>query len=214
MFGGLKQQTEQGYDFLLWLTRQDRFNHLVALSGLSKRFLMTSFRKNNLRVNVYSKNDLIGNGVNIFADDIEVFGDEVNQIICDQPMSKAWKTIKPFYIYHRNSRNYRSIEQEISIRARSLIAQARRITQFEDSEMRSIHDIDQYGKLTTNLINKLPGNEEAFEAYKEKMIARRVAYWLINFEFLNRREIAALLQKGRLDATAITSAFEKQIIYS
>jgi hypothetical protein len=85
-----KMQPEQGYDFLIWLSQQNRFTARVALSGLSKQFLMDSFRKYSANVKVYGKTDLVNEGLKLFIDDVIELGESTFEAIISDIISDSW----------------------------------------------------------------------------------------------------------------------------
>jgi len=202
-----KEQEKQGYDFLLWLAGQNRFNKLVALSGLSRSFLSEFFKNQNVNIKIYSKNDIVSNGVNIFVDDIIEYGDEINEVIMNRPKEKGWNCLLPFYAHYRNIlKNKDVIEDEISEKARLVISQVKYILSSFDDELKIISNITTYQNITADFDrnSKNPNNEKDFEQFKNKLIARRIALWLYYCEGLGREHIARILKKGRIEGKKIT----------
>src|SRR5215213_2331569 len=119
-----RQQRKQGYDFLFELSEQNRLTHLIALSGLSRKFLMESFQKYNARVEVYSKHDLSDQGaINLFADAVIDHGMETYDALCSRPLIGEWPALKPFYAAHRQAADYQQREAGINARAKRFIIQ-------------------------------------------------------------------------------------------
>jgi CheY-like chemotaxis protein len=209
-FLGRKQQPEQGYDFLIWLAKQERLNRLIALSGLGKRFLLNSFRKSNIRVSVYSKTDLSG-GANLFADDIESYGDEVYEALCALPTAEKWNQLKPFYTFYRNSKDYEVVEDYISNQAREIVSQVANVLSDKGVERERISRFTMLKDLTADMTGKSPVNEKHFEIFKSKMIGRRVALWLYSCVGLENTIIAAIMKKGVLDKDSVKPADVKSL---
>jgi hypothetical protein len=88
---GRKMQQKQGYDFLVWASKLDKYHALVALSGMGKGFLMESFRQEQLNVKIYPKNGLQTGGVLLFVEDLEQMGKQNYEILENQPKAKFWK---------------------------------------------------------------------------------------------------------------------------
>jgi hypothetical protein len=206
IFNGKKLQSEQGYDFLVWLSKQNRHNKLIALSGLSRAFLQKSFRNKGIRVNVHSKNEINGNGANVFADEIEELGDEVNDILINIPRSTGWNRLAPYYYHHRNSDNYSCVEDFINEKSRAIVKQLKNILSLNDDELLQMPPIIALPNLNANLdiktTNHRPDKENSFDIYTNKMIARRVAFWLHYCEGMQRNRIAAVLLNQNIEVIA------------
>lgn len=99
-------QKKQGYQFITWLAEQDRHQAMIVLSGLSKWFLMESFRKKRINVKIYSKQTLNRGGEVSFLEDIIDMGDRVEETIISTPSSKSWNNhFKLNYNWLRNECN-------------------------------------------------------------------------------------------------------------
>jgi len=181
MFEGVTwHQRQQGYDFLLTLAKEDRFTALVALSGLSRRFLLESFRKYNTRVEIYSKNDLNGEGaVNLFADNILDLGREQFEAMCSQPSAAEWQVLKPFYIAHRQSADYVLREKSISDDARRVALQIQALFQRLDVEDLITPQLPKFENLQKRMTSDNSAEfEELMPIFRNKLVARRLAIWL------------------------------------
>jgi hypothetical protein len=206
-----KMQSEQGYDFLLWVADQMRFTAMVALSGLSKWFLMESFRKRQVNVKVYSKNNLSGSGVKLFTDDLEYLGNRQFEALVNQPQATNWhqnsieKTLtgknteqgriknyalKPYYIFHRNHPSYEVNENNLNKIAEKV---AREIEFALDEKSDNFAPIISLsGKILTNMKGKM---EEEYGLFQEKLLFRRVFYYLLLKGF-DKDAIIKMMQRG------------------
>lgn len=193
-----RMQKEQGYDFLKWLSLQDRFNMMIALSGLSKRFLMESFRKEQLNIKVYSKNGLLGGGVKLFADDIEHYGERVYETLISLPKAAEWK--KQFLRHYKwlklDSVESDKIEHNISNKALSIINQLDK--QIESNETH-YHLKDNFGNTQTTISPKKP-IEDQLNIFILKMAHRRVVTYYLIRQTINPVSIAKIISKGSVDA--------------
>jgi hypothetical protein len=207
-----RHQRRQGYDFLYDLASQDRLTHLIALSGLSRKFLLESFQKYNTRVEVYSKQDLNDAGaINIFAETVLDRGQEAYEALCSRPLVGDWRSLRSFYYAHRQANDYIMREREIGERAR------RFILQFYD-----LHDgdgarpvppfADVLDDLTADLAGKSPTlDAKALRAFQNKLVARRIAIWLYLQEGCERDMIYAVLS-GHLTPATIYREIERAAI--
>lgn len=201
-----RMQPEQGYDFLIWLSKQNRYNALVALSGLSKWFLLDSFRKNNINVKVYSKSGLLGGGSKLFVDDIEYLGAQYNEIVNNQPKATFWnemqyvdaaKTkiksypLKPYYVYHRNNNDYLTEEDTINKIAERLAREVEfAIDKNSNFNFASLVSIQ--GNATKTMKGEI---ENEYENFRMKLLQRRVFYYLILKGF-DTDAISKMIHKG------------------
>ncbi|MFN8353694.1 MAG: hypothetical protein U0Y10_04590 [Spirosomataceae bacterium] len=201
-----KMQAEQGYDFLMWLSKQNRFSSMIALSGLSKWFLMDSFRKYQVNVKVYSKNGLSDGGAKLFVDDLEYLGDRQFNVLCSQPKATTWHKniekkdkiisypLKSYYVFHRNHPCYESVENELNRDAEKI---AREIEYALDAQSNSFAPIiSTNGNALTNMKGKL--DEDEYAVFQLKLLYRRIFYYLLLKGF-NRDAIARMLHKGDTD---------------
>jgi hypothetical protein len=209
--GIIRQQRKQGYDFLFELGKQDRFTRLVALSGLGRKFLLESFRHYNTRVEVFSKDDLrTPSALNLFADRIEDLGTEVYESLCSQPLGKGWRSLRPFYIAHRQSDDYQSNEQEISGRARRYVRRISSIFKGNQEDLFLNPSLEKLDNLQSDLTAKDPYSEQRMNAFKNKLIARRIALWLYFVMDFERSKIFAALH-GILDVEIILDEIRKEL---
>lgn len=195
-----RHQPKQGYDFLYDISRKDRMTSLVALSGMSRRFLLESFQKYNTRVAVYSKNDLQNQeAINLFVDSIIDLGNETYEALCSLPSSAAgWKALKPFYIAYRNSRRYAECEGEISHQAKQYVLIIESILKGRDTELIQNPPLPKLGNLRARMEGKDPFGEADMKVFMAKLTARRIALWLYYCEGFNSLRIFSALT-GTLD---------------
>jgi len=186
-----RHQPKQGYDFLYDVSRKDRLTSLVALSGMSRRFLLESFQKYNTRVAVYSKNDLQNQqAINLFVDSIFDLGNETYEALCSLPSSAAgWKALKPFYIAYRNSPLYGEWEREVSHRARQYVLIVESILKGKDPELIQNPPLPELRNLRARMERKDPFNKEDMKIFLDKLTARRIALWLYYCEGFNSLRI-------------------------
>ena len=216
-----RMQAEQGYDFLLWLSQKQRFYSMIALSGLSKWFLMESFRKHQVNVKVYSKNNVLTeNGARLFVDDLEYLGDRQYEVLCNQPKAKLWHedtekagkitnyALKPYYIYHRNHPTYESVEKELNIIAEKV---AREIEYALDEKGNNFAPIiSAKGNALTNMKGKII---DEYEVFQLKLLYRRIFYYL-TLKGFHRDAISRLLHRGDTDSEKdMSEQLIKQIPY-
>lgn len=215
-----RMQNEQGYDFLIWLSKQSRYNAMVALSGLSKWFLLDSFRKNRINVKVYSKSGLLGGGVKLFVDDIEYLGTQINDVINNQPKAALWnemqyvdkeKTkiksypLKPYYIFHRNNNDYLSNEININQIAEKV---AREVEFAIDKS--SNFNFASLVSIQGNVTKTMKGDiENEYSDFQLKLLQRRIFYYLILKGF-DTDAIVKMLHKGD-SQESMTDSMIKQI---
>jgi CheY-like chemotaxis protein len=201
-----RMQKEQGYDFLLWLSKQDRYNAMVALSGLSKWFLMDSFRRNRINVKVYSKSGLLGGGAKLFVDDIEYLGNQYNEVVNSQPKASLWREIqyvdkektkvksyslKPYYVYHRNSNEYLTNENNINQQAEK-VARELEFALDHSSNFNFASMVSIQGNATKTMKGEI---ELEYADFQLKLLQRRVFFYLILKGF-DRDAISKMLHKG------------------
>ena len=194
-------QPKQGYDFLIELSkRYDRFNALVALSGLSKSFLMESFRKEQVDVKVYTKNVLVGQGYKLFIDDIEYLGERYSEVVNSMPQSSIWTKgqtgsvpMKPIYIYHRQHPNYLINENRINSEAEKF---ARELESYL-SKIKSTNFTIGFSSVTGDVGATFNGNmDKDYPRFIKRMIQRRISYYL-QIKGYEKNEIASLIQYGK-----------------
>lgn len=206
-----RHQRQQGYDFLFWLATEDHLAHLIALSGLSRKFLLESFQKYNARIDVYSKQDLSGeHAVSLFVDNIQDRGHEVHEAVCSRPIVGDWKSLKPFYAAHRASTEYRLKEQEINARASRYIRQYEELLEHHDETYLLKPDLDRISELTTKLAGKKSNDSRGMEALYSKLVGRRIALWLHLKLGFSRNEVFAAL-KGQLSPATILLEIESEL---
>ena len=205
-----RMQSEQGYDFLVWLSRQNRYNGMIALSGLSKWFLLDSFRKNKINVKVYSKSGLLGGGVKLFIDDLEHLGTQFVEVLHNQPKASLWTEpqyksansgvikcypFKPYYIYHRNNTEYLTHEDDINKMAEKVARELEfALDKSSNFDFLSLSSIQ--GELTKTLKGKY---DCEYNDFRRKLLQRRVFYYLL-IKGIDRDAIVKMLHKGEWDA--------------
>jgi hypothetical protein len=195
-------QDEQGYDFLLWLYKQDRLNAMIALSGLSKWFLMDSFRQQQINVKVYSKSNLMGNGAALFTDDLEHYGERIHEAILFKPTSKEeWELLKPYYKWLRTvCIDTDKIESEIDQKASKIIEDL-------DGQYEAYGGMEnfKYLRLQDHVgrgSEAMPSGfqEKNVELFKLKLIYRRIFIYYALKKTIDLNIVAKLLNLGSADA--------------
>lgn len=205
-----KMQPQQGYDFLIWLSQQNRFTARVALSGLSKQFLMDSFRKYSANVKVYGKTDLVNEGLKLFVEDVIDLGEKENEVILNRPNGAMWekdeikyhkgkintfsKNLKSYYIYHRNHKDYLKYEAEINEKA-ELVAREAEFNLANESEFTLETLVTYKGNSEKNLPAIF---DNGYEIFRIKLLQRRVAYYLL-YKYLDQYAIYSLLKTGTVE---------------
>jgi hypothetical protein len=201
-----KMQPEQGYDFLIWLSQQNRFTARIALSGLSKQFLMDSFRKYSANVKVYSKTDFVHNGVNIFVDDVIEMGNYFEDVKNSIPTAANWKHLKPYYIAYKKLPNADSIENYITQKANEVIEAIK--LQIELKTNRS--KIDKWQQCRDYIIDCKVGDtqsnfdnnkykditDENLDSFYAKLINRRVIIYFLLYDIIDKEVLSWLLHNG------------------
>ena len=198
-----RMQKKQGYDFLIWLSGQDRYNAMMALSGLSKWFLLDSFRKKSIDVKVYSKTGLNTGAAKFFVDDIEYLGNQVEQVVLSQPKATNWRkdtvkqekitnyALKPYYVFHRNSNEYLTVENTINQQAEK-VARELEYAIDKDSKFNFASLVSIQGNATKTMKGE-PENE--YPDFQLKLLQRRVFYYLILKGF-DKDAISKMLHTG------------------
>lgn len=189
-------QPRQGYDFIFDTAKRDRLTSFVALSGLGRQFLLESFRKYNLRVEVYSKDDLRSSERNrqIFAENIIQLGDSQYDAVCSQSTSKGWNNDgkKRFYIEHRQRQDYFETEKLLSDDAR------RYINHFTYMHQKgALIGHKPISDLQTSLENKI-FTPENIDIFRKILYARRLVFWLYHIVGLDSDAIYLLLSTGEI----------------
>ena len=212
-----RMQKEQGYDFLLWLSKQDRHNAMVAMSGLSKWFLMDSFRRNRINVKVYSKTGLGTGAAKFFVDDIEYLGNQYNEVVNSQPRAVNWKNdtvknekiishaLKPYYVYHRNNDEYLTTENTIN----QLAEKVARELEFAIDKT-SNFNFASLVSIQGNATKTMKGDvEKEYPDFQLKLLQRRVFFYLLLKGF-DKDAISKMLHKGDTQ-TEMSDSMIKQI---
>ncbi len=212
-----RMQKEQGYDFLLWLSKQDRHNAMVAMSGLSKWFLMDSFRRNRINVKVYSKTGLGTGAAKFFVDDIEYLGTQYNEVVNSQPRAVNWKNdtvknekiishaLKPYYVYHRNNDEYLTAENTINQLAEK-VARELEFAIDKSSNFNFASLVSIQGNATKTMKGDV---EKEYPDFQLKLLQRRVFFYLILKGF-DKDAISKMLHKGDVQ-TEMSDSMIKQI---
>jgi hypothetical protein len=201
-----RMQPEQGYDFLIWAASQNRFNAMVALSGLSKWFLMDSFRHYQINVKVYSKTGLNAGGAKLIVDDIEYLGDRMYETILSLPTAVEWnKQLLPYYRWYKlESKEEDSLEKEISIKAEEIIYQLDKQLELR-SKIADERERNKYLRLPDSVGKATEIFEDVFdenriESFKLKMIYRRVIIYYLIKGTIPIHTVAKILNLGSADA--------------
>lgn len=206
-----KHQPQQGYDFLVWLAAESHLTHLIALSGLSRKFLLESFQKYRTRIDVHSKQDLTGeHALNLFVDNVLDRGREVYDAVCSRPTVGDWKGLKPFYAAHRASSEYLSVEEEVSTRAIRYIRLYEELLETRDAASLLRSGMEGISELSTKLSGKGPSDLRSMRAFQSKLLGRRVALYLHLKLGFSRSNIFAAL-KGYLNPGAILGEIEREL---
>jgi hypothetical protein len=200
-----RMQSEQGYDFLYWMTIQKRYNALIALSGLSRQFLTDSFRKQQLDIKVYSKNEL-DSGAKLFVDDIEYLGDHYFDLVVHQP---DWKKDGEIYRTFRLSNNFQAKEKDISQRAFTACKDIY-ATVFHSQNIDGLvfNLLSEYGNAQQNFTEN-DTDEEKEEKLITKLVLRRIALYCLSIG-LNKDITAALINWGNTTKN-ISDSNSKQV---
>jgi hypothetical protein len=174
--GIYKHQTKQGYSFLIQTAKKYPFLGLIALSSLPRKFLFQSFKQMGIRASIYSKKDYFGStkSTNVLVDDLIRIGQESFTASSRhlKLSSPQWKNYELFYLYHRNSLEYKFTENFISNKAKAYC---------EDFKIGvSSFNLTAY---TTELKGKTktPENPKAFQEFIDKMICRRTILWFSQY---------------------------------
>ncbi len=193
-----KMQQEQGYDFLIWLATQNRYNAMVALSGLSKWFLMDSFRQYQINVKVYSKTGLNTGGAKLIVDDIEYLGDRMYETILSLPTATEWKKqLLPYYRWYKLECSETDIfEKAISSKAEEIIQQLDKQLELRSSNYLYLQD--SVGGATE--IFKEQFDENKINSFKLKLIYRRVLIYFLIKGTIPIHTVAKILNLGSADA--------------
>ena len=117
-----KLKGKQGYSFVEWLSKQDKFNEIFVYSGLARRFLKETFKKYNIRVTVNSKYD-VTDRMSDFVDEVIEKGNEIAELITNRPTSEAWREMELFYQHYRQWPGYDNMEREVSEISHNIINQ-------------------------------------------------------------------------------------------
>lgn len=179
---GNRQQTKQGYKFLIETAKKNRLNALIALSGLSKWFLMDSFRNEGLDIKVFSKGAIVGNGANFFVDEIENLGEKYHDALMNKPEATAWKNhLKPYYAAYRISKDYQKIEEKICQHSSEIVEEIKQVIFDKNNPMKNMHSISTYiSEAQANFDNKTYKaiNETTLKKFYDKLIIRRILIYM------------------------------------
>lgn len=201
-----KMQAEQGYDFLIWLATQNRYNAMVALSGLSKWFLMDSFRKYQINVKVYSKTGLNTGGARLIVDDIEYLGDRMYETILSLPTAVEWKKqLLPYYKWYKlECTEADSFETTIAAKSEEIIQQLDKQLELR-SRITDEKERNKYLRLQDSVGRATEIFEEAFDenkidAFKLKLVYRRVLIYYLIKGTIPIHTVAKVLNLGSADS--------------
>jgi hypothetical protein len=201
-----KECPEQGDDFLVWLSEQNRYNKLVALTGLSRSFAADYFRNLNLDVKLYSKNNLTDiDSINTFAAEVAEYGDELYQLICGLPGGEAWQSkFKDYYRELRQSKDWKcklsQIDHEATVIINKIIFVQESLlcsqlgkkigttplniyvgSDYNNASIKTVADLikAQCEAISDKEIKKSQkAYDQAMENFRKKMVTRRVALYL------------------------------------
>ena len=210
---------KQGYSFVDWLSKQDRFNEIFVYSGLARKFLKDTFKQFNIRVNINSKYDIISDRVTEFVEEIIDKGNEQYISLLNQPKSGIWEySLKAFYAHYRNDPNYKELERNISYQAKSYI---NHIDYFFNLPLKDDKDITWFNQIlkegniitpfkdirkiqlrktlqtdTPPLPKKYNEYDEYYATFKYILVIRRIVLWLKYHRNINLLTIANLIFNG------------------
>lgn len=205
-----RHQKKQGYTFLMESAEKYAYLGLAALSSLPRKFLIQSFKRMGIKTAIYSKKDYLVNDttISMLIDELLEIGDDCYNAFSRhiRLSSPQWGNYEPFYIYHRNSAEYRLNESYISNKAKSYCVNY--------LERKPNFDLSGY---TTELKGKTkaPDNPKAFHEFLEKMICRRAVLWYSQYG--NReikyspQEVIAFLQGNNYNPSLSVDAATNQI---
>jgi len=203
-----RHQSRQGYDFLLDTSQRDRFTAFVALSGLGRQFLLESFRKYNLRVEVYSKDDLRSSerARQVFAENIVQLGEEIHKTLLSQPvvgLARWSNQLKPFYLAYRNSVRYTQHEQDIRKSARRYVLTVKNIFDDTDQNRLQLSVVTPFPGLRTKL--KSLENKKDVDVFLKILEVRRIAIWLLITQEYDKKTVYAIINDGNLDSSYLNT---------
>lgn len=112
---------KQGYSFVQWLAKQNRFNEIFAYSGMARSFQSKIYEQFGIRVHSKNKNELYGKNLQEFVDELIYAGNRTWDIINSLPTAKQWDELKPFYSFFRSHANYQIWEDDISRGSNAII---------------------------------------------------------------------------------------------
>lgn len=201
-----RMQPQQGYDFLMWLATQNRYNAMVALSGLSKWFLMDSFRQYQINVKVYSKTGLNTGGAKLIVEDIEYLGDRMYETILSLPTAEEWKKqLLPYYKWYKlECTETENFERFISVKAEEIIQQLDKQLELR-SRVTDIKERAKYLSLQDSVGRATEIFRDGFDAnkidgFKLKLIYRRVLIYYLIKGTIPIHTVAKILNLGSADA--------------
>ncbi|MBK8370396.1 MAG: hypothetical protein IPL20_03260 [Saprospiraceae bacterium] len=125
---------KQGYHFIKFIAEENIGIGLMAYSGLTRRFLMESFKHYGIQLDINSKIDFPQINVtqlNYLADQIIYSGDEHWMLRNNQPQSEEWELLRPNYFKYKNSPEYYTHQLEIS---RIVMEQVKIFIEFFESD--------------------------------------------------------------------------------
>lgn len=183
-------QPKQGYKFLMETAAEYSYLALAALSALPRKFLLQSFKRMGIRVDIYSKKDYFESDATrkILVDELVEKGREGFENISRLPrqVTEVWAYYEPFYAYHRSQPDYHANERYIATRSEA----------YCHSYPNPYFDLTGY---TTELKSKTktPAKPKVFQEFLEKMVCRRAVLW-----YSQTRKIDSLVElfkflKGR-----------------
>lgn len=195
---GNRHQAKQGYRFLIETARKNRLNGLIALSGLSKWFLMDSFRNIGLDIKVFSKGAIVKEGARLFVDEIENLGDKYYDAIINRPKAAGWENLKQYYAYYRISKDYDKLEDNICLHSSEITEEIKIAIHSKDS-LKQIKSISTYiTEAQVNFDNTTYKNinETTLKKFYDKLIIRRVLIYMYLWDENSLTEVCELLAKN------------------
>lgn len=113
-------QDKQGYEFLKMISDGGYLVKLIALSSMTRKFLMESFKSYGVEISILSKTDFpldSEQGRQYICDEVVSLGDKNWITLSNLPNTPGWRYLKSSYIQIKNHKNYENIEKLISVKA-------------------------------------------------------------------------------------------------
>ncbi len=209
---------KQGYSFISWLLKENRFTDIFVYSGQSRTTVLNTFQSFGIKPSYKRKTEVIGKVLNDFIEEIVEKGNMMYSALLNQPRSGIWNhSLRVFYAHYRNHEDYILFESQISLEAKRYIKQldyflTLSVTAAENGWFNRLLREGilippfkgvRKGQLRDNK-GKLPPKpkpfgeyDEFFETFKIWLIIRRIVLWLKNQNGINDwKTIASLIFEG------------------